>query len=254
MTSNYFCEKCDFTCRDLSNWDTHTRTKKHTSDKKPNIFECRECNYTCCSRSLIDKHNNTNKHKQLKPDGKEEEQKHHESKDSELMTIIKELLTHNNELKNFIIEQANEHKKETLEIVNKVIDQVKPICNNITNNTSNKAFNINMYLNEQCKDAMNFSDFINGIEVSREDLENNAQLGFVGGVSKILIDNLKMMNRNERPIHCTDVKRETMYIKDENTWTKQPDDDKLQKAILCSNLHNLYTFYLTYILALKRYL
>jgi benzoyl-CoA reductase/2-hydroxyglutaryl-CoA dehydratase subunit BcrC/BadD/HgdB len=88
-----------------------------------------------------------------------------------------------------------------------------------------------MYLNEQCKDAMNFSDFINGIEVSHEDLENNAQLGFVGGVSKILIDNLKMMNRNERPIHCTDVKRETMYIKDDNKWTKEENDSKLRSAI-----------------------
>ena len=78
---------------------------------------------------------------------------------------------------------------------------------------------------------MNFSDFINGIEVSHEDLENNAQLGFVGGVSKILIDNLKSMNRNERPIHCTDVKRETMYIKDDNKWTKEEDDSKLRSAI-----------------------
>jgi hypothetical protein len=78
---------------------------------------------------------------------------------------------------------------------------------------------------------MNFSDFINGIEVSHEDLENNAQLGFVGGVSKILIDNLKLMNRNERPIHCTDVKRETMYIKDDNKWTKEENDSKLRSAI-----------------------
>ena len=88
-----------------------------------------------------------------------------------------------------------------------------------------------MYLNEQCKDAMNFSDFINGIEVSHEDLENNAQLGFVCGISKILIDNLKLMNKNERPIHCTDVKRETMYIKDDNKWTKEENDSKLRSAI-----------------------
>jgi hypothetical protein len=121
---------------------------------------------------------------------------------------------------------------KVIEQANKVIENVKPICNisNTTNN-NNKAFNINMYLNEQCKDAMNFSDFINGIEVSHEDLENNAQLGFVGGISKILIDNLKLMNKNERPIHCTDVKRETMYIKDDNKWTKEEDDSKLRSAI-----------------------
>jgi hypothetical protein len=159
---------------------------------------------------------------------------------TDYMTIITQLLNQNGELKNFIIEQASEHKKETAEIVNKVIEQankvienVKPTCNisNTTISNNTKAFNINMYLNEQCKDAMNFSDFINGIEVSHEDLENNAQLGFVGGVSKILIDNLKMMNRNERPIHCTDVKRETMYIKDDNKWTKEENDSKLRSAI-----------------------
>ena len=170
----------------------------------------------------------------------------HEQNNTELITIIKELLNQNSDLKKFIIEQANEHKKDTTDIVNKVIDQakettdiiakvieqVKPINNNITNNnTSNKAFNINLFLNEQCKDAMNFSDFINGIEVSHEDLENNAELGFVGGFSKILIDNLKLMNKNERPIHCTDVKRETMYIKDDNKWSKEENDSKLRSAI-----------------------
>jgi len=90
---------------------------------------------------------------------------------------------------------------------------------------------LNIFLNEQCKDAINFSDFINNIQISYEDLENNAQLGFVGGISKIFLDNLKQLDVTERPIHCTDVKRETIYIRDENTWTKQPDDEKLQKAI-----------------------
>jgi hypothetical protein len=88
-----------------------------------------------------------------------------------------------------------------------------------------------MYLNEQCKNAINFSDFIKNIEVSREDLENNAQLGFVNGVSKILIDSLKQLDKTERPIHCTDVKRETMYIKDEDKWNKEEDSSKLNKAI-----------------------
>jgi hypothetical protein len=156
------------------------------------------------------------------------------SSDSDLMTIVKQLLSQNNELKNFIIEQANEHKKDTFEMVNKVLDTVKPsntISANTINNNNNQKFNINVFLNEQCKDAMNFSDFIKNITVSREDLENNAQLGFVDGVSKILIDSLKQLDKTERPIHCTDVKRETMYIKDEDKWNKQDDSAKLNKAI-----------------------
>jgi hypothetical protein len=140
------------------------------------------------------------------------------------------ILDDNAELRNFIIEQS----KMTTETVNKALDLCKPINNNTTinqTNNNNQRFNINLFLNEQCKDAINFSDFVKNIQISYEDLENNAQLGFVHGISKIFLDNLKQLDVTERPIHCTDVKRETMYIKDENTWTKQPDDEKLQKAI-----------------------
>ena len=91
-----------------------------------------------------------------------------------------------------------------------MIDKIGNTTNNTTNHTNN--FNINMFLNEQCKDAINFSDFINRIEVSHDDLENNAQLGFVNGMTKILMDNLSQLTLYERPIHCTDVKRETLYI------------------------------------------
>ena len=280
MTSEYYCKKCDVNCCKLADWDRHVKTKKHfrninKNEIKQSIFECNICEYKCCKQSIFNKHLVTNKHlsntsvnrldKSSEPDNEHTSPRNLSSqigtftKCSEItpkdfMSVINTLLSQNNELKNFIIdqanehkkeaaeykketseivnkviEQANEHKKETLEIVNKVIEQTKTINN--TTITNNKAFNINMYLNEQCKDAMNFSDFINGIEVSHEDLENNAQLGFVGGVSKILIDNLKLMNRNERPIHCTDAKRETMYIKDDNKWTKEETDSKLRSAI-----------------------
>ncbi len=104
------------------------------------------------------------------------------------------------------------------------------ITNTITHN-NNKAFNVHLYLNDQCKDAINFSDFVKSIEVSHDDLENNAQLGFVNGVSKIIIDRLRTMSKTERPIHCTDVKRETMYIKDDDKWNKEEDSTKLNKAI-----------------------
>ena len=167
--------------------------------------------------------------------------------------IYQQLLSQNNELKNFIIEQAqeykketsgilnhvieqaNEHKKDTVNIITKVIEQTKPniITNNTTmTNSNNKAFNINVFLNETCKDAINFSDFVKNIEVTREDLENNAQLGFVNGISKILIDNLRELRITERPIHCTDLKRETMYVKDDNKWTRDDNKSKMSSAIL----------------------
>jgi hypothetical protein len=151
------------------------------------------------------------------------------------LEIINKLLTDNQELRNLIIEQS----KTTAETMNKVLEHNTETlnkaleCRNTTvnqTNTNNK-FNINMYLNEECKNAINFSDFIKNIEVSYEDLTNNAQLGFVNGISKIFIDNLNTMARNERPIHCTDAKREIMYIKDDGKWNKETDDTKLQNAI-----------------------
>jgi hypothetical protein len=130
--------------------------------------------------------------------------------------MILELIKQNKELQNQIISLA--HSKQDVQI-------------NSNNNTNN--FNISVFLNEHCKDAINFSDFIDNIRVSHEDLQNNAQLGFVGGISKIITDNLKQLTLHERPIHCTDAKRETMYIKDQDSWQKDKElvQEKLNRAI-----------------------
>ncbi len=242
MPQTFNCEKCAYSCNKLSNWDKHIKTRKHISEPNHNKFECRVCNYTTYNRSQLDRHKLTKKHKindsqcsLISDEELPQVTKPADKPDSELMIIIKQLLTQNNELKNFIIEQANEHKKDTVDIITKVIEQTKSntINGNITATTTNnnQKFNINLFLNETCKNAINFSDFIKNIEVSREDLENNAQLGFVSGVSKILIDSLKQLDKTERPIHCTDLKRETMYIKDDDKWNKEEDSSKLNKAI-----------------------
>ena len=242
MTSmNYYCEKCNYNCNKTSNWNKHINTKKHKLEKIEANFTCTTCKYNCNNSYDMDRHKLSSKHKTLVTD----------DKDPNYMDIIKQLLTQNNELKNFIIEQAqdykkettdilnrvieqaNEHKKDTVEIITKVIEQTKPTTtNNTTTNNNNKAFNINVFLNETCKDAINFSDFIKNIEVTREDLENNAQLGFVNGISKILLDNLRELSITERPIHCTDLKREIMYVKDDNKWTKDENKSKMSSAIL----------------------
>ena len=268
MPEKFFCEKCDYTCFKKSNWEKHIETVKHSGNKKVSekVAVCELCDYTCCKQSLMDKHKMTNKHKSRSSDAIGSTPS---SADvipiilpsdcsmfpnllpNNFMSMISQLLNQNNELKNFIIEQAtehknyiteqaSEHKKETNEIFNKVLEQtnkvldtVKPSNNTINGNVNNnnQKFNINVFLNETCKDAMNLSDFIKGIEVSREDLENNAQLGFVGGISKIFLDNLRQLSINERPIHCTDLKRETMYIKDDDKWTKEVGPAKLNSAI-----------------------
>ena len=257
MDFKYICEKCDYKCFKTSDWNKHVKTQKHVG--KPEVSKkvaaCELCDYKCCKQSLMDKHKMTNKHKEkvasIPKTTISSAVDHPQIVSSEngsleklpglslnyFMSMISQLLNQNNELKNFIIEQASEHKKETREIMNKVIENVKPATtNNNTvngnvNNTQTNKFNINVFLNEHCKDAMNLSDFIKNIEVSREDLENNAQLGFVGGISKIFLDNLRQLSINERPIHCTDVKRETMYIKDDDKWTKETGPGKLNLVI-----------------------
>jgi hypothetical protein len=163
------------------------------------------------------------------------------------LDIINRLLADNIELRNFILEQTktttdtisktnakiNMVIEQNVDLVNKVLESNKTTVtnNNTITHNNNQKLNINVFLNEHCKAAMNLSDFVKSIEVSREDLENNAQLGFVGGVSKIILDSLKQLSINERPIHCTDLKRETMYIKDDDKWTKETGPAKLNSAI-----------------------
>ena len=226
--SEFSCDYCDYKCCNRADYNRHLTTRKHeimTSSDAKNAekqYCCPKCNKSYKHRQGLFTHKKTCAVNDIV-----------DASSNNYMTIISQLLNQNNELKNFILEQASEHKKETMEIVNKVIENVKPVITtvngNVTNN--NQKFNINVFLNEQCKDAMNLSDFIQSIEVSREDLENNAQLGFVGGISKIFMDNLRQLSINERPIHCTDIKREIMYIKDDDKWTKEVGPAKLNSAI-----------------------
>jgi hypothetical protein len=254
------CETCDFKCCKLSEWSRHIGTRKHLGIKKilpqknAEII-CEKCNVTCSKMSNWSKHILTAKHLNNIKNAEKSATSCLLSENIEDMDSNNQIMKNiNTGLLNLICEQtktmekianqnaeqtktmekiANQNaelQKQNAELVNKALELCKPVTINQTNNNNNK-FNINVFLNEQCKDAINFTDFIKNIEVSREDLENNAQLGFVSGISKIFLDNLKQLGINERPIHCTDTKRETMYIKDENIWTKQPDDSKLQKAI-----------------------
>ncbi len=213
----FYCETCDFSANKLCRWEEHKLTKKHSNKSQqifpPVEFYCKSCDVRCSHLSVFNRHKKTKKH----------------LKTPEAANISAQdiLLKENQELRNFIIEQS----RITTDLVNKALDRNSTTITNNNIKNDNKSFNINVFLNEQCKDAINFSDFVKNIEISHEDLENTAQLGFVSGISKILMDNLKQLGVNERPIHCTDTKRETMYIKEENKWTKEPDDSKLQKAI-----------------------
>jgi len=133
----------------------------------------------------------------------------------------------------------NENKdiKDTLTEQSRVIIKMnETIYGNINNNninSNNKTFNLNVFLNEHCKDAMNIMDFVDSVKLQLDDLENVGKLGFIEGISSIIVKNLKALDVHKRPVHCSDSKREVMYIKDENKWEKENDTNnkKLRKAI-----------------------
>ena len=109
-----------------------------------------------------------------------------------------------------------------------------------TINSNNNTFNMNMFLNEQCKDAMNMKDFVNSIQLNLTDLENVGTHGYVKGMSNILIDNLQKMDVYKRPVHCSDVKRDTLYVKDNNEWERDgPDHPKMVNAVLAVEHKNV---------------
>jgi hypothetical protein len=133
-----------------------------------------------------------------------------------------------------LIKQNSELIKETSDFKNmmmKVLENGTHNTTTTTTNSHNKAFNLNFFLNETCKDAMNITDFVESIKLQLSDLERVGELGYVEGISNIIVKNLKDLDVTQRPVHCTDKKRETMYIKDEDKWEKDEEQKKMHKLV-----------------------
>ena len=223
----FVCECCNYKTVRKSQYDRHLFTAKHkiltnTSNKVPKSSE-----YICECGKIYKHRQSLNNHKKRCNIIENEILREPESINYKelLMNVIKEMKEQREEF----IEEVKK-KDEIIAHKDKLMAKIIDKVGNTTNNTNNNV-NINMFLNEKYKDAINFSDFIERIEVTRDDLENNAQLGFVNGITKILMDNLKQLTIYQRPIHCTDTKRETLYIKDSDKWEKEHSDKKLEGAI-----------------------
>ena len=258
-TPRFYCEHCNTKTNNKKDFNKHLATDKHKKKEfEPNsnqiqteisqLHICGKCNKQYSSKGGLWYHE--------KRCSSPKPVTNVDYANVDYKELVNQLLTDNRELRNFIIEQSkatadniefknfiieqskvnadtmNKVIEQNADIMTKVIENSKPTVINQTNNqNNNQKFNINVFLNETCKDAMNLSDFVKSIEVSREDLENNAQLGFVGGISKIFLDNLRQLSVNKRPIHCTDLKREIMYIKDDDKWTKEVGPAKLNMVL-----------------------
>ena len=210
----FFCEKCNFKCCKISNYNSHVLTRKHkilqnTTEKMPKNAE-----YICDCGKEYKHHSSLWNHKKTCNYKKEEINEEVDISDKSLILTL--------------IQQNNELQKQMLEVI-------KNGTNNITNNTNNshnKTFNLQVFLNETCKDAMNIMDFVDSIKIQLADIESIGELGYVNGISKLIIKNLKALDEHMRPVHCSDLKRESLYVKDANVWEKEDSDNKkIKKAI-----------------------
>lgn len=224
---NFYCDACNFVCSKKSNYDAHHSTRKHKMitqglQKNATAFRCG------CGK-VFNYRQNLFRHKKS-CDGVFEED---ESADNSKMTAMGELLKQHEEIKHFLLDQMrenNEFKNLLLEQNSKILELSK--ANVVVNHTTNNQFNINVFLNDKCKDAINMTDFVEDLKIDFKDLENVGSRGYVEGITKIFMKGLNELNLYERPIHCTDMKREILYIKDENRWTKdEPDQSKIKTAI-----------------------
>jgi len=225
--SNFNCINCNYICYKKFNFDRHLLSSKHIqltkgdklaskNEQNEQKYCCENCNKKYTSRNGLWKHKqkcNTFEHKV------EHNVEKNEISDKELIMM---LINENKEMKTLMLEQQN--------MIIKVIEN--GTHNTTTHmNSHNKAFNLNFFLNETCKDAMNIMDFVDSIKLQLSDLEKVGELGYVEGISNIIVKNLKEMDVTQRPVHCTDKKRETIYIKDENKWEKDEDNKKLHKVV-----------------------
>jgi hypothetical protein len=145
------------------------------------------------------------------------------------------LVEQNKELQNKLIEQSQEYQKQILELTKQqqlALQNTSTTINHNTTTTTNNQFNLQFFLHEQCKDALNLVDFIESLHVQVSDLEATGRLGHVEGISRIFINGLRQLDLYKRPIHCTDIKRETLYVKDQDSWEKDNSEkSKLKQAV-----------------------
>ncbi len=210
--SKYLCQLCDFKCSQKCDWDRHIIRAKHIFNKDKFNMEIKKLEKTfLCNCGKIFKTNaGLWKHKKkciVEPTNDDTYQDINiKNKDDLLLHLLKQ----NKELQNKIIEMSS-----NINITN----------NNQTTTTNiDKNFNLNFFLNETCKNAMNITDFVSSIQMNFDDLEHTGRSGYIEGVSNIIVKNLNKLEKHMRPLHCSDVKREILYIKDNNEWLKETNN------------------------------
>ena len=228
ISQKFICENCDYKCSKESDYKKHLATRKHintynclqkTPEQSPKLYRCPNCNKGYKFRQSLYNHKKMcqDLHKKNEPISEENPD------------IIEFLINENKEFKNVIIDSVKNNsdlQKQMLEVCK------NGMVNNSINNSHNKTFNLQFFLNETCKDAMNIMDFVDSFTLQLSDLEDVSKQGYVDGISNIIMKKLNELDVHKRPIHCSDAKREIMYVKDQNKWEKEDlGYTKLRKAI-----------------------
>jgi|694.fasta_scaffold104719_2 hypothetical protein len=255
-TPNHFvCEPCDFSCSKSSDNERHILTRKHETRTKlngleqelhpnPTLHICKTCKKEYKARNSLWYHAKTCTPVDTTPTENMivlqiEEHPEHPSEVSVLTSLVMEIVKSNFELQR----QSTEAQKQSVEAQRQMVETQKqfldvcknlqPSLNNNCHNTNNtNTFNMQVFLNEECKNAINLSDFVNSFEVQLEDLENVGKLGYATGISNMIIKELKLLDVYKRPIHCSDPRREIFYVKENNIWEREtPDNSNVKKAI-----------------------
>ena len=220
----HFCKQCDYNTDKKSSFDKHLLSRKHICNKNGNFcnnkiddspnFTCEKCNKEYNSRVSLWRHKKKCTIEKENPD------------------IVDLLINENKEFKNVIIELLKNNTDLQKQMID-VCQKIQPTTINSNNtNSHNKTFNLHFFLNEQCKDAMNIMDFVNTFQLQFSDFERIGEVGYVEGISKIIIDKLSAMDIYKRPIHCSDAKREIMYVKDKDVWEKEnATNSKIRLAV-----------------------
>jgi|UniRef100_A0A6C0IKW9 hypothetical protein len=226
-SKNYICEKCKYNTVRESQFTRHLLTAKHQkltslTKKVPKSSK----NYICeCCEKQYNSRVGLWKHKQrcsgIPDESSNATDKKIHKQYHETDTIV-ELIKQNQEFKELILEQ----NKQLVEL------SQKPTTTNNTINNNHQKFNLNVFLNEQCKDAINMSDFLENMELDMEDLRETGRLGYVEGISRILVNKLRELDTYKRPLHCTDLKRETLYIKENDEWSKEDNSKETLKGLV----------------------
>jgi hypothetical protein len=236
VAKTYECITCDyFTCK-YSDYVKHLSTLKHTNKLDATLLlqnatnisdKCIET-YACnCGK----KYNHSSSYYRHK---KSCEEPLVNSDFDNPENLIKYLMKENAEFKQLLIDQNKQMMAQNNNMMSQN-DRIMELSKNVGNNNNsnnNNSFNLNMYLNETCKDALNIMDFVNQLKIGLTELEETGRLGFANGISKIFIDGLKQIDINNRPVHCSDSKRETLYIKSNNEWNKEDGERKILTSAL----------------------